>query len=200
MKDNKNNKLLTFLTNSRRILSCYLYQSLELLAVKNYFFNHVLTQMRRIYYVKAVKIADVKSTDKVLFIGSGILPSQCIIIAEETGANVLGIDNSKKAVDLSIKYINKIGLSNKIYIKHGDGAKIPVKDFDAVFIAINVWPINNILNNLAKNLKKDARILYKSYNDDISQILENENLNNVFEVKDKIANPLSQSNLLIKKQ
>ena len=200
MKDNKNNKFLTFLSNCRRILSCYLYQSLELLAVKNYFFNHVLTQMRRIYYVKAVKIADVKSTDKVLFIGSGILPSQCIIIAEETGANVLGIDNSKKAVDLSIKYINKIGLSNKIYIKHGDGAKIPVNDFDAVFIAINVWPINNILNNLAKNLKKDARILYKSYNDDISQILENENLNNVFEVKDKIVNPLSQSNLLIKKQ
>lgn len=200
MKDNKNNKLLTFLTNCRRVLSCYLYQSLELLAVKNYFFNRVLTQMRRIYYVKAVKIADVKSTDKVLFIGSGILPSQCIIIAEETGANVLGIDNSKKAVDLSIKYINKIGLSNKIYIKHGDGAKIPAKDFDAVFIAINVWPINNILNNLAKNLKKDARILYKSYNDDISQILENENLNNVFEVKDKIVNPLSQSNLLIKKQ
>ena len=199
MKDNKNNKLLTFLTNSRRILSCYLYQSLELLAVKNYFFNRVLTQIRRIYYVKAVKIVDVKSTDKVLFIGSGILPSQCIIIAEETGANVLGIDNSKKAVDLSIKYIDKIGLSDKVYIKHGDGAKIPAKDFDAVFIAINVWPINNILNNLAKNLKKDARILYKSYNDDISQILENENLNNVFEVKDKIVNPLSQSNLLIKK-
>ena len=200
MEDNKNNKLITFLTNCRRILSCYFYQSLELLAVKNYFFNRVLTQMRRIYYVKAVKIADVKSTDKVLFIGSGILPSQCIIIAEETGANVLGIDNSKKAVDLSIKYINKIGLSNKIYIKHGDGAKIPAKDFDAVFIAINVWPINNILNNLAKNLKKDARILYKSYNDDIYQILENENLNNVFEVKERIVNPLSQSNLLIKKQ
>ena len=199
MKDNKNNKFLTFLTNCRRILSCYLYQSLELLAVKNYFFNRVLTQIRRIYYVKAVKIVDVKSTDKVLFIGSGILPSQCIIIAEETGANVLGIDNSKKAVDLSIKYIKKIGLSDKVYIKHGDGAKIPAKDFDAVFIAINVWPINNILNNLAKNLKKDARILYKSYNDDISQILENENLNNVFEVKDKIVNPLSQSNLLIKK-
>ena len=199
MKDNKNNKFLTFLSNCRRILSCYLYQSLELLAVKNYFFNRVLTQIRRIYYVKAVKIVDVKSTDKVLFIGSGILPSQCIIIAEETGANVLGIDNSKKAVDLSIKYIDKIGLSDKVYIKHGDGAKIPAKDFDAVFIAINVWPINNILKNLAKNLKKDARILYKSYNDDISQILENENLNNVFEVKDKIVNPLSQSNLLIKK-
>ena len=200
MKDNKNNKLLTFLTNCRRILSCYLYQSLELLAVKTYFFNRVLTQMRRIYYVKAVKIADVKSTDKVLFIGSGILPSQCIIIAEETGANVLGIDNSKKAVDLSIKYIKKIGLSNKIYIKHGDGAKIPAKEFDAVFIAINVWPINNILKNLAKNLKKDAKILYKSYNDDISQILLNEKLNNVFEIKDKIVNPLTQSHLLIKKQ
>ena len=199
MKDNKNNKFLTFLTNCRRVLSCYLYQFFELLAVKNYFFNRVLTQIRRIYYVKAVKIVDVKSTDKVLFIGSGILPSQCIIIAEETGANVLGIDNSKKAVDLSIKYIDKIGLSDKVYIKHGDGAKIPAKDFDAVFIAINVWPINNILNNLAKNLKKNAKILYKSYNDDISEILENENLNNVFEVKDKIVNPLSQSNLLIKK-
>jgi D-arabinose 1-dehydrogenase-like Zn-dependent alcohol dehydrogenase len=200
MKDKKNNKLLTFLTNCRRILSCYSYQSLELLAVKNYFFNRVLTQMRRIYYVKAVKIADVKSTDKVLFIGSGILPSQCIIIAEETGANVLGIDNSKKAVDLSIKYINKIGLSNKIYIKHGEGEKIPAKDFQVVFIAINVWPINNILKNLAKNLKKNAKILYKSYNDDISQILVNEKLNNVFEVKDKIVNPLTQSHLLIKKQ
>ena len=200
MKDNKNNKLLTFLTNFRRILSCFFFQSFELLAVKTNFFNRVLTQMRRIYYVKAVKIADVKSTDKVLFIGSGILPSQCIIIVEETGANVFGIDNSKKAVEYSIKYINKIGLSNKICIKHEDGAKIPAKNFDSVFIAINVWPINNILKNLANNLKKDAKILYKSYNDDISQILVNEKLNNVFEVKDKIVNPLSQSYLLIKKQ
>ena len=97
MKKNKNNRLSTFLTNCHRILSCYFYLSLELLAVKTYFFNRILTQMRRIYYVNAVKIADVKSKDKVLFIGSGILPSQCIIIAEETGANVVGIDNSKKA-------------------------------------------------------------------------------------------------------
>lgn len=200
MKKDKNNRLSTFLTNCHRILSCYFYLSLELLAVKTYFFNRILTQMRRIYYVNAVKIADVKPKDKVLFIGSGILPSQCIIIAEETGANVVGVDNSKKVVDLSNKYINKIGLSDKIYIKHGDGAKFPTKDFDAVFIAINVWPINIVLKNLAKSLKKGTKVLCKSYDDDIPQVLINEKLNDVFEVKEKLVNPLTQSYLLIKKQ
>ena len=200
MKENKNNRLLTFLKNCQRILSCYWYLLLELLAVKTYFFNRFLTQMRRIYYVNAVKIVGIKSTDKVLFIGSGILPSQCIIIAEETGSSVVGIDNSQKAVDLSSKYINKIGLSDKIYIKHGDGAKFSVKDFDAVFIAINVWPINTVLKNLAKSLKKGAKVLCKSYKNDIPQVLINEKLNDVFEVKDKLVNPLTQSYLLIKKQ
>jgi SAM-dependent methyltransferase len=200
MKENRIMQRSAFLTNSHRVLSCYWYLFLELLAVKTRFFNRILSGWRRPYYVNAVRISDVKSTDKVLFIGSGIFPSQCITIAEESGANVTGIDNSKKAIDLSIKYLDKVGLSDKIRIEYADGVNYPVQDFDVVFIAVNVWPINGISNHLAKNLKKGAKVLCKSYENDIPMILSREKLDGVFEVKEKLENPVTQSYLLIKKQ
>ena len=189
-----------FLTNSRRILSCYWYLILELLAVKTNFFNRFVTNLRKPYYEEAVKITGVNPSDKVLFIGSGIFPSQCIIISQKTGAEVVGIDNLKKAITLSKKYIEKIKLSDKIKVEFADGTSFPVNKFNVVFIAINVWPINSILKHLANNLEKGAKVLCKSYENDIPAVLSNEKLDDIFEVKKSRFNPVSQTYLLIKKQ
>ena len=67
---------------------------------------------RKPVFLEEIKIANISSKDKVLHIGCGIFPSETFLIAEKTGAKVVGIDNSKRAVDLARKFIiKKINIS-----------------------------------------------------------------------------------------
>jgi protein-L-isoaspartate O-methyltransferase len=191
----KNSKYLKNVINAQRILSCYYYNFLELLAVKNNFFQKLLIKGREPVFINEIKMAKVTKNDKVLLIGCGMFPSETITIVKQTGAKVIGIDNSKNITKIANKYITKIGLSNLIKIEYGEGSEYPVKDFDVIFIAINVWPIDSILNHLEKNMKSDAKIMCKSSRNDIIKIIDNER----FTILSKLKNPQTQSFLLMKK-
>ena len=188
-----------FITNSRRILSCYQFNFLELLAVKTKFFNKMLLSWRRPVFLNEIKMANVKSSDKVLLIGSGIFPSEAIIIAQETGAKVIGIDNSPVAVKHAKRYVNKNKLNDVVEIKLVDGSDIKVKNFNVIFIAINVFPIDGVLLNISKDLKTGSRVLCKSMKNDIPDTLNRTGLSEFFEIKEQIKNPQTQSFLLVKK-
>jgi len=188
-----------FITNSRRILSCYQFNFLELLAVKTKFFNKMLLSWRRPVFLNEIKMANVKSSDKVLLIGSGIFPSEAIIIAQETGAKVIGIDNSPVAVKHAKRYVNKNKLNDVVEIKLVDGSDIKVKNFNVIFIAINVFPIDGVLLNISKDLKTGLRVLCKSMKNDIPDTLNRTGLSEFFEIKEQIKNPQTQSFLLVKK-
>lgn len=144
-------------------------------------------------------MANVTKNDRVLLIGCGVFPSELILITEKTKAKVVGIDNSIKAVKIARKYVKEKGLSNLIQIEYGDGLNYPVNDFDVVFVAINVWPIDSVLKYLSKNMKKNTRVMCKSLKNDIIDVLENEDLSDSLYLKSKLENPKTQSFLLIKK-
>ena len=197
---NKKSKISYFITNSRRVISCYQYNFLELLAVKTRFFNALLTKARKPVFLNEIKMSGIKKDDNVLLIGCGIFPLETMLIAQETNAKVVGIDNSDKAVKIAKKYIKKIGLEDDVKIEYADGRDVPVKEFDVVFIAINVFPIENVLLNIskAKDLKKNTRILCKSIKHDIPDILEKTGLNKFLSIKSMVKNPRTQSYLLVK--
>lgn len=186
------------ITNCRRIISCYKFTFLELLAVKINFFNRLLMKWRKPIFLNEIEMAKVTSKDNILLIGCGIFPSETMLIAEQTKAKITGIDNSINAVKIARKYVQKEGLSNLVKIEHADGINYPVKDFDVVFIAINVWPINSVLKHLSKNMKKNARIMCKSIKNDIPDVLETLGLTDTFYITDKLENPRTQSFLLTK--
>ena len=190
-----NSKYNTTIINAQRILSCYYYNFLELLAVKTKFFQKLLMKGREPVFINEIKMAKVTKNDNVLLIGCGMFPSETITIAKQTGAKVMGIDNSKNITKIADKYVKKKGLSNLINIEYGEGAEYPVKDFNVIFIAINVWPIDSILGHLEKNMKSDARIMCKSSRNDIIKIIDNEK----FTIVAKLKNPQTQSFLLMKK-
>ena len=104
------------ITNSRRIISCYKFNFLELLAVKIDFFNNLLMKWRKPIFLNEIEMAKITSKDKTLLIGCGIFPSETIIIAEKTKTKIIGIDNSIKACKLARSYIQKKGLSDLIKI------------------------------------------------------------------------------------
>ena len=143
-------------------------------------------------------MSGIKKDDNVLLIGCGIFPLETMLIAQETNAKVVGIDNSDKAVKMAKNYIKKIGLEDDVKIEYADGRDVPVKEFDVVFIAINVFPIENVLLSISKDLKKNTRILCKSIKQDIPDILEKTGLNKFLSIKSMVENPRTQSYLLVK--
>ena len=198
MKNGKKTNSSIMTTNWRRKITCYKYSFLEFLALRINFFYKLLMSWRKPVFINEIKMANVTSEDKVLLIGGGILPSESMIITQETNANVVTIDNNKIACKQAEKFIKKRKLSDKISIKHADGINFPVNDFDVVFIAISVWPIDTVFKNLADNLKPNARIMCKSYKEDITGLLKNEGIFDSFKLESKIDNPSTKSYLFIK--
>lgn len=175
-----------------------MYNFLELLATKIYLFEKLLMNWRSPVFLNEVKLANVTKKDKVLLIGCGIFPSEAMVIADQTKAKVVCIDNSKNAVNSAKKIVKKKGLSNLIEIEYADGINYPSSDFDVIFIAINVWPIDLVFRNLSKNTKTGARILCKSLKNDIIDVFKNEGFSDIFQIESKLENPKTQSFLLIK--
>lgn len=198
MKNKKDPQREPFIINARRILSCYGFNFLELLAVKTKLFNKLIIKLRRPVFLNDIKTAKISKKDKVLLIGCGIFPSHTIMIAQETKADIIGIDNSKGAVKVANKYIKKHDLSDIVKVEYGDGRFYPVKDFDIIFIAGNVFPIDDVLIHLANNMKKGGKILSKSINYDVPKALKNTGLEDVLTISKITENPKTQTYLIIK--
>jgi len=102
------------------------------------------------------RMADIKSTDKVLDAGCGVGGSS-IWIAKNIGANVTGITISPKQVIKANKYKNREGVSDK--------CEFVVGDFNEMDFADNtfgvVWGIEALCYGLDKNrmLKELYRVL-----------------------------------------
>jgi D-arabinose 1-dehydrogenase-like Zn-dependent alcohol dehydrogenase len=151
-------------------------------------------------FTNEIKMANISKKNSVLLIGSGIFPSEAIQIAKETGAIVTGIDNSINAVKLSKKYLKENNISHNVKIEYADGSDFSVHNFDIIFIAINVYPINSVLINLSNQVSIGTKILCKSIKHDIPVVLRNEGLDSIFDVVGHLKNTRTQSYLLVKKQ
>lgn len=180
----------------KRFISCYKYSFLELLAVKIKFFENLLMKWRTPVFLKEINMTNITSKDRVLHIGCGLFPTSPIIITEETKAKVVSIDNNKIAIKFAKKIIEKKGLSKSIKIEFGDGKNYDVKDFDVIFIAINVWPIESVLKYLSSNIKNDAQIVCRCMKKDLEKIFEKKSLLNLYSIKEKSVNPTTHSLLL----
>jgi len=195
-----NQHLQVFITNSRRIISCYKFNFLELFAVHVSFFEKLLLSWRKPVFLDEIDLAGITKKDNVLLIGCGIFPSETIIIAEATKASIIGIDNSINAVKLAKKYVKKQSkISDLVTIQYGDGTSYDLQSFNVIFVAINVFPIDNVLNHIARHAKKGTKILCKSIDNDIPQTIKQLKLENSFEIESMRENPKTQSYLLKKK-
>ena len=199
MKNNGNTKSSAYLINWKRTLSCYKYSFLEFLALKINYFYKLLIGWRRPIYLKEIKMANISKKDKILHIGSGILPYAPMLIVEVTNVKVVSIENNKKVLKLAQRFIYKKNLSDRITVEYGDGKKYPVKDFDVIFIAINVWPIDQVLIHIHKHMKDKAKVICKSFRNDIETTLNQNNLKGKFLIKSTLKNPKSSTFLLVKK-
>lgn len=146
-----------------------------------------------------IQLLHIVSSEKVLHLGCGAFPSAAIAIATEKKTQVVGIDNNSIVVKLARLCIKKKGLSHLVTIVYGDGVQYQISDFDVIYIAINVWPIDRVLLHLAQTMKPTARILCKGAHQDISALLKQKEFDSLFSIHATLDYPKMQSFLLHKK-
>jgi precorrin-6B methylase 2 len=185
--------------NWRRFLSSSLFTLLEILAVKINLFDALLTKWRKPVLSIEIQMLNILPSEKVLHLGCGAFPSATIFIAKQKKVNVVGIDNNYIAVKLARSCIKKKDLSNRVIIEHGDALYYPVLDFDVIYIAINVWPIDKVLKHLAQTMKPTTRILCKGSHHDIDTLLKNTEFQSLFSTCSTLEYPKIQSFILMKK-
>jgi len=194
----KKSRLFGFPTNCRRFLSSVFFTVLEIFATKMNIFDSLLTKWREPILSREIQTLNIIPSEKVLHLGCGAFPSASIFIAKKKKTHVVGIDNNYLAMILARSYIKKKHLSDVVTIEYGDGTNYPVQDFDIIYIAINVWPIDKVLLHLAQTMKPNARILCKGSYQDINALLKKKEFKSQFSVFSTLEYPKIQSFLLIK--
>jgi precorrin-6B methylase 2 len=189
-----------FFARWRRFLSCYSFTLFEILATRINLFDQCLSRWRKPVLLQEIRLLDISSEDSVLHLGCGALPSASLFIAQKRNVHVTGIDNNMIAVRLGQSYIKKKHLSTQIAIEYGDGTTYPVQDFDVIFIAINVWPIDHVLFHLTETMKPTARILCKGLHNDVSTLLKKKEFQTRYTVISRLQHGKTESLLLNRKK
>ena len=188
-----------FIANGRRFLSCSIFTLLEILAVRIRLFDSLLSRWREPIINSEIQMLQIDSSNRVLHLGCGAFPSAAIAIATKKKTYVVGIDNNSIAVKLARICIKKKGLSSLVTVEYGDGVSYQFSDFDVIYIAINVWPIDRVLLHLAQTMKPTAQILCKGTHNDIASLLKEKEFDSLFSIHQTLDYPKMQSFLLRRK-
>ena len=103
---------------------------------------------------------------RVAFIGCGPVPMSLILMNRLFGTRSLGLEASRKSVQLARAVVQSLGLESHIEIIHGDDFMLKDVDWDAVLVAALAEPKERIFGNLRTLLAERNRhvpIIYRTY-------------------------------------
>lgn len=129
---------------------------------KNSIAHHVMLHYYKEIVKKEVELSKAKSTDRILCVGGGYFPCTAILFHQLSKATVTVIDNDLEAVEVATKLVDKMGLANKVFVKHTDGVDISAQEFDIVHIAMQVAPKEEVFQRLHGTINKRAKILVRT--------------------------------------
>ena len=145
--------------------------------------------VRKQALIKEIKLAKITSKDNILFIGGGPFPSTPELLVQELNVHITCIEINDTILNAAKRYVEKKNIAEKITFLNGDGATFPIQNFDVIILAINISPIHKVLNHISLQMKKNARIIYRSM--DKEHIPINDNTIKTLTVTSYIKNPLT---------
>lgn len=154
-----------FKKNSLKELIDYSYVIFEKIAIK---FNFISLNYMNLYEEivrKEIEMAKIKSSDSIIVIGCGALPSTSILISLKTKAKIVALDKDKKAINQAKIFLSNINMNEKIKLKHANGLDYPIEDFDIIILLYGVKNILKIFDYLYSNIKSDTRIIVRTNNE-----------------------------------
>jgi len=109
---------------------------------RNFSKSNFLIKLYGLYYrniVKnEVKLAGIRSCDRILCIGGGPIPSTAIEMARQTDACVHVIDMDGTAVVCARDVIKKLGLAHKITVEQARGEEVDISPYNVIHVALQV--------------------------------------------------------------
>lgn len=154
-----------FKKKSLKWLIDYSYVIFEKIAIK---FNFISLNYMNLYediVRKEIEMAKIKSSDSIIVIGCGALPSTSILISLKTKAKIVALDKDKKAIIQAKNFLSNINMNEKIKLKHANGLDYPIEEFDVIILLYGVKNIVKIFNYLYNNIKSDTRIIVRTNNE-----------------------------------
>ena len=112
-------------------------------------------------YKRESKQFNLKDAKNILHIGCGSYPISAIILYQENGGRIVGIDKNPKFVHCARKVINNKKLSDRIEIKQGDALSYPLDRFDTIIISGCSVPRIKVLDNIFKRAKPNTKIVVR---------------------------------------
>ncbi len=157
-------------------------------------------------YLKAVKkeakLAKIKISDKICFVGSGPMPMTAILLQDLTGANIDCVEKEEKLAKLSKNVIHKLAYNKDIKVINNDALKIDFSPYSVIILAVLAKPKEHLMKIIWERIQPKTRIIYRlpsiarqAYYEDTSNIL---NVYSEFEKKRIIGKGTSILVLLIK--
>lgn len=132
---------------------------------RNFSKSNFLIKLYGLYYrniVKnEVKLAGIRSCDRILCIGGGPIPSTAIEMARQTDACVHVIDMDGTAVVCARDVIKKLGLAHKITVEQARGEEVDISPYNVIHVALQVRPKEAVLRHIWNNCKLGARIIVR---------------------------------------
>jgi Nicotianamine synthase protein len=111
--------------------------------------------------------------DSVVFLGSGPLPLTLIILCHRYGLRGIGIEQESDRVELSRKVLEKLGLSDRIKIIHGNHFTSHLKNrYELLMVAAAAEPKKEIFDHLAEVVPTRTRLSYRIYEKGLRKLLE----------------------------
>ena len=108
----------------------------------------------------------------------------------------MAIENNRTVLKHGQKYLKKQNLDSMVDLQYGDGVDYPLEGFNIIVIAVNVWPIKEILAHIAQHSYPNTLVLFRSMSHDILSLFENKDMKGKFEIITLLENPVTQSYML----
>jgi len=125
---------------------------------------------------KEIKLGSISRSDRVVHIGCGSIPASSILIAQKTGAKIVGIDKDKKTVKNAKSCIKKLNLSDKIQIENVDALDFSFDNYDIILVAHGIRPITKFLKYLSGRISKKTIIIFRTFSDDSGNLSKSDEI------------------------
>ncbi len=176
-----------FNTKSLKKLMDFLYVLFEKIAIEFDFLSKNYIDLYKEIVEKEIKLAKIKTNDKVLVIGCGSLPVTSILLKEKTKANIDSIDIDKNAIKNAIIFHNKNNFNTDLDFIHADGANHLIEKYDVILILYGIKQQRQIFEYVSLNMKENARIMFRTGIESDKKDIENiKELEKYFKVVQKI--------------
>ena len=120
--------------------------------------NHLLSfNIDRVWRCKTAKAVAKSQPKTILDLATGTADLAIALAKQNPQARIIGMDISKKMLDIGKEKVNQRNLENQIELRLGDAAALPFEDdsFDAVTVAFGV----RNFEDLGKGLSEISRVL-----------------------------------------